>query len=196
MVNFFSNVENILDAILILIPIMVCIILVFKLVVPKKPVVGIGLAGGLGLLGYLLIKRRLKNAFDVEKKIAMHNKIINEFKEKQKTRYSAVMANKQVIDTLTKQRNKLAKKAYKHETELRLIDEELKDRAELNEQLLKSSGIFLKTVEGRSMARDDLLKRFEQQSNSHSPEIDSSTEGKTDGEIPRIEIEGYQLLEG
>ncbi len=192
MVNFFSNAGNILDAILILIPIVVCIILVFKLVVPKRPTLGIGLAGGVGLLGYFLVKRRLKNAFDVEKKIAEHNEMINEFKKKQKTRYNAVMANKQVIETLTKQRKKLAKNTEKHETELRLIDEELKDRKALNEQLLKSSGVFLETVGKRSRERDELLERFEKQTDS--PEIDRSPE-KTKGEISKIEIDGYHLLE-
>jgi len=193
MVNFFSNAGNILDAILILIPIVVCIILVFKLVVPKRPALGIGLAGGVGLLGYFLVKRRLKNAFNVEKKIAEHNEMINEFKKKQKTRYNAVMANKQVIETLTKQRRKLAKNTEKHETGLRLIDEELKDRRTLNEQLLKNSGVFLKTVGKRSRERDELLERFEKQTDS--PEIDRSPE-KTKGEISEIEINGYRLLKG
>ena len=193
MVNFFSNAENILDAILILIPIVVCIILVFKLVVPKRPVLGIGLAGGVGALGYFLVKRRLRNAFDVEKKIAEHNEMINEFKEKQKTRYNAVVANKQVIETLTKQRKKLAKNTEKHETELRLIDEELKDRKALNERLLKSSGVFSETVGKRSRERDELLERFEKQTGS--PEIDRSSQEKTRGEISKIEIDGYHLLE-
>ena len=193
MVNFFSNAGNVLDTILILIPVIVCIILVFKLVVPKKPLLGIGLAGGIGLLGYFLVKRRLRNAFAVEKKIAQHNEMINRFKIKQKTRYNAVMANKQVIATLTKQRKKLAKNAEKHETELRLIDEELKDRKTLNEQLLKSSAVFLETVEERNKERDELLERFERQSTS--PEIAKFSQKGVDKNTSKIEIDGYHLLE-
>lgn len=196
MIDILRNSGLWLDVILIIIPTVICIILIFKFAVPKRPVIGMGLAAGAGLLGYFLVKRRLKNAFDVEKKIAEHNQAMTEFKEKQKTRAELVLANNQVIKTLEKQNEKLGKKADKYKTEIQLIDEELKDRRALNEQLLKSSGAFLESTKNHSQERKELLRRFEEQSGYlEDDEPNQNTAGSKSGSASDIEIDGYRLLE-
>ncbi|MFQ6115842.1 MAG: hypothetical protein ACE5NG_17415 [bacterium] len=192
--NIFGNLDTILEVAIIIIPVLFIIFLLFKFVVPKRPAVGIGLAAGVGLLGAFLVKKRLKNAFDVEKQIAEHNKMMAEFKEKQKNRYNAVMANKQVIATLEKQRKKLAKNEEKYRTEIELIDAELRDRREHNERLLKSSEALVETMRESSQETDELTRRFDDLVSSYEPvEEERPTSGTT---APSdIEIGGYRLLE-
>jgi len=196
MIHFFSDLRNWLDVVLLLIPILVVLFLIIKFVLPKKPALGIGLAGGVGLLGYFLVRRQMQNAFEVEKKIAEHNWMMAEFKEKQKTRYNAVMANKQIIDNLEKQRQKLAKDEQKYQDELRLLDAELDDRRKLNDELLKSSSEFLATSVSRSQARQKLLQDYEAQSqNSKQTSTDAAATPATGGAGTAIEVDGYHLQE-
>ena len=191
MPSFVSDFKNISDVILLLIPVIIVIILIFKFVLPKRPVLGIGLAGGVGLLGYFLIKRRLKNAFDVEDKIAEHNEMIAEFKERQSIRYNEVMANKKVIENLEAQKEKLEKQGETYKTEIELIDAELNDRKKLNKQLIERSEHFLQETAGRSQSYEALLKRFREQSGNATP-VEVST---TESGMSVIEIDGYRLTE-
>ncbi len=181
------NWQTILDVAIIVIPLLIVLYLIIRFIVPKKPALGIGLALGGGLIGALLIRSRLKKAFDVEKKIAEHNDMMAKFKQKQKQRFEAVLANKRVIEVLEKQREKLAKNAAKHETELRLIEAELKDRKELNEKILSESAEFLESVEGRSADRKKLLEKYVTEGGEIADE-DTTADGGD------IEINGYRLI--
>ncbi len=186
------NWKTALDVLIILLPLLVVLYLIIRFIVPKKPALGIGLAIGGGLIGAFLLRSRLKNAFDVEKKIAEHNDMMAKFKAKQKQRAQAVLANKQVIDALEKQRKKLAKNAQKHETQLKLLDAELNDRKELNEKILSESEEFLQSVEGRSADRQKLLREYQNATATPQPE----PENRGTAEHPDIELDGYRLLEG
>jgi len=150
----------ILDIGLIAIPILIVLFFVIKYVIPKKPALGIGLAIGGGLLGAWLIKRRLQSAHDAEEELALHNKMMAAFKDKQDKRAQAVLVNKEVIATLQDQRTKLAKNAAKHETELALIDKELEERKKLNEKILSDTDAFVDSTKKRSSERKNLLDRF------------------------------------
>ncbi|RMG67273.1 MAG: hypothetical protein D6715_05180 [Calditrichaeota bacterium] len=188
MASLLSDLKLILSVLLILIPVIIGIYLVFKMVVPRRPALGIGLAGGLGLLGYWLARRRLKQAFDVEKALAEHNAMMDAFKKRQKERYNAVMANKTVIEELEKQKRRLEKDREKYRTEIALIDAELKERRRFNDLLLKESGDFLEQIASRSEQRRALLDRY------------LATSGATEPEEPHphgqeIEIAGYRLKE-
>ena len=191
--NALMNVRTIADVLIILLPLLLILYLIIRFIVPKKPTLGIGLAIGGGLLGAFLLRSRLKKAFDVEKKIAEHNEMMAKFKAKQKQRAQAVLANKQVIDTLEKQRKKLAKNAQKYETQLKLLDAELNDRKKLNEKILSESQEFLQSLEGRSAKRQALLRQYEQ-SATGEPQPEPENRGTADR--PDIELDGYRLLEG
>jgi len=191
--DVLTNWNVVLDVAIILLPLLVVLYLIIRFIVPKKPALGIGLAIGGGLLGAFLIRSRLKKAFDVEKKIAEHNEMMAKFKAKQKQRAQAVLANKQVIDVLEKQRKKLAKNAQKHETQLKLLDAELTDRKKLNEKILSESEEFLQSVEGRSAKRQALLRQYE---HSVAGEAQPEPENRGTAETPDIVLNGYRLLEG
>lgn len=187
------NWRTLLDVGIILLPLLIVLYLVIRFILPKKPALGIGLAIGGGLLGAFLIRSRLKKAFDVEKKIAEHNEMMAKFKAKQKQRAQAVLANKQVIDTLEKQRKKLAKNAQKHETQLKLLEAELNDRKELNDKILSESEEFLQSLEGRSAKRQALLRQYQ---NATASEPQEEPENRGTAEHPDIVLDGYRLLEG
>ena len=189
------NLSLIMDILLILIPVLILILLLFKFVVPKKPALGIGLAIGGGLLGTWLVNRRLKSAFNVEKKLAAHNKMMAEFKAKQKQRAQAVVANRQVIKTLEKQREKLSEEAVKHETELKLIDRELEDRHKLNEEIVSKSSVFLEASEQGSENRKALLKRYL----NSTTKVTANNKATSDiidplSESAGLQIEGFHLF--
>jgi hypothetical protein len=192
MMDFFGNFGKYLEIIILAIPFIVAIILIIKYVLPKRPALGIGLAGGVGLVGYFLVRNKLKRAFQVEDQIADHIKDMAEFKNVQKNRYKAVLANKEIIDELEKQRTKLAKNSDKYETEIKLLDAELADRRAMNEKLLDNSKELLKTTEERTSERDDLLQRFMKESGV-SGIVSTPATTPTAGE--QIEINGYRLKE-
>ncbi len=184
------------DVAIIAVPVLIVIYLVFKFLVPKKPALGIGLAIGGGFLGAWLIRRRLKAAFDVEKELAAHNEMMAQFKDKQKNRAQAVLANKQVIDTLEKQREKLSEKAEEHSTELQLIEAELEERKKLNTKILTDSEAFLDNSEKRSENRKKLLEQYEDENGSISGDAPlEEVSNKGTAEEPRIEINGYRLIQ-
>ncbi len=187
------NISTLLDILIILVPMLIIGYLVFKFLIPKKPVLGIGLALGGGLLGAWLLRNRLQKAFDVEEKLAEHNEMMAKFKEKQKQRFQAVMANKQVIANLEKQRRKLAKKEQQHATELKLIDAELKDRRALNEEILSGSADFLRSVDQRSADRQKLLRQYYETGN---PADQPLPKNKGTAQDPDIELDGYRLEKG
>lgn len=187
------NVSTLLDIIIILIPMIIIGYLIFKFLIPKKPVLGIGLALGGGLLGAWLLRNRLQKAFDVEEKLAEHNEMMAKFKAKQKQRFQAVIANKQVIANLEKQRQKLAKKGQQHTTELKLIDAELADRRSLNEQILSGSAEFLQSVDQHSADRQKLLQRYYGAANQPEQPLPKN---KGTVQDPDIELDGYRLEKG
>jgi len=185
------------DIAIILIPVVIAIVLIWKFVVPKRPALGIGMAIGAGLLGAFFVNRRLKKAFDVEKKLAEHNQMMAKFKEKQKQRFETVMANKKVIEELEKQKKKLEKKGGQYATEVNLLKKEIEERSELNKKILADSEEFLESLEERRSSIKDLLERYEAESGtvvSHEPEPDIPNRGT--GEHPDIEIDGFRLLDG
>ena len=124
------------DLLLILIPIVAVVIIILVFVMPKNPKIGAGLLAGTGLVGFFLLRSRLKDAFAIEKRISKYHKDIADFNEKQKIRTSGVMANKEVISTLEKQQERFKKNEDKYQTELTLIDAEIKDRKVLNDKLI------------------------------------------------------------
>ena len=81
MANIWQRPGAFIDIGVIVIVVVVVIFLILKFVGGKKPALGMGLAGGVGLLGYFLVRKRLKRAFDVEKQIAAFNDSMAKFKE-------------------------------------------------------------------------------------------------------------------
>jgi len=187
--NTLGNMDTILDVLIILIPLLIALFLVFKFVFPKKPLLGIGLALGGGLLGAFFIRRRLQKAFDAEDEIARHNTMMAEFKKKQKQRSQVIAANEEVIKYLKKQKNKLEKKGDKFEIQKKQIDKELKDRQRLNEKILSDSDEFLNSLKTKDAARMDLLKQLEDE---QAMQTDFSQEGGPTQEA--IEVNGYRLI--
>ncbi len=177
-----SGIKNWLDVLIILVPILVALILIWKMVLPRNPKLGIGLIAGIGLIGGYFMQRKLKKAFAVEDKLAEFNEEYARFKEIQKRRQEAVSANQQVIKVLQKKRQKLAKHAERYQTEIQLVDAELQDRKKLNEQLLKEAASFVAAARARSKARQELIGTL--------PQSDKSP---TDPGRP-IEIDGYHLI--
>ncbi len=175
-----SSIRIWLDLLLLLLPLLVAMWLVYKLVLPKNPKLGLGILSGLGLIGAFLTQRKLKKAFAVEDKLSEFNENYARFKEIQKRRHQAVTANRRVIKVLEAQRQKLAKNAEKYKTELQLIDAELKDRLKLNEALINNAEEFVTTVKARSAARKRLLQDVNQ------PPASSGSD---------IEIDGHRLIE-
>ncbi len=180
------------DVTIIVIPILLVLGFILKFIVPKKPLLGIGLVVGGGLLGSWLINRRLRSAQDAEERLATHNKMMAAFKDKQDQRAEAVLVNKKIIDTLEAQRAKLAEKQEKHRDELKLIDAELSDRQKLNKDILSDSGDFLNTVAKRSRGRKNILDRFITEGESLSGDAPVS---EPDGNSTQIEINGHRLIE-
>lgn len=192
MTQIFQRPGSFIDVAVLIVLFVVMIYLIIRFVGGRKPLLGIGLAGGVGLLGYFLIHRRLQNAFDVEKKIAAFNDSMAQFKEKQKTRYQAVTANQEVIKTLQQRQEKLKKKGKGYETEIALLDKEINDRKELNAGLLDRTEDFLKKSRAGSAGRRELLDSL---TNRFNP-IPTEKEVVQDGDSGSITIDGYQLQEG
>ncbi len=179
----FSSLKVWLEVLIILIPVIIVLFLVWKLVLPHHPKLGIGLIAGVGLIGGYFIQKKLKKAFAVEDKLAEFNEDFARFKEIQKRRQEAVTANQEVIRVLNGKRKKLEKNADKYQTELQLVDAELEDRKKLNEQLLKDAASFVAGAKKRSKERQKLIGGFPQEE-----------PGPANPEKP-IEIDGYRLLE-
>jgi septal ring factor EnvC (AmiA/AmiB activator) len=118
-----------------------------------------------------------------------------EFKEKQKQRAQAVLANKKVIETLQQQREKLAKDADKYSTELDLIDAELKERKELNKKILENADSFMDSVEKRSTDRKKLLEQYYDEGNSISADTPvPAVPNRGTAAVPDIEINGHRII--
>ena len=64
-----------LDIALLALPVVLVLFFIIKFVVPKKPLLGIGLAIGTGIFGAWLVRRRLQGAQDAE---ADWRRIIND----------------------------------------------------------------------------------------------------------------------
>jgi len=180
-----SKIGELIDIIIILSPLIVILFLVFKFVLPKSPGLGIGLAGAVGIFGYFLIKRKLKKAQDIENQISEHNEMMAEFTTIQNTRAESVAANEEIINQLTKMRNKLDVKNEQHRTKLKLIDAEINEREKLNRDLLSRSSVVLNSIGERSRERRRVLDLIE-------PRPTPSSIDESDG----IEINGYSLSEG
>lgn len=180
----FNSLRVWLDVALLLLPLLIAAVLIYKLVLPKHPKLGLGILAGMSAIGAFLVHRKLKKAFAVEDKLAEFNEDYAKFKEIQKRRQQAVTANQQVIKVLEKQREKLAKDAEKYKTELQLIDAELKDRLALNEKLIKDAESFVASAKERSERRKKLLT-------SDLPPVAETP----DAEKKDIEIDGFRLIE-
>ena len=180
----FSSLKIWLDVALLIIPLLVGMFLVYKLVLPKNPKLGLGILAGMGAIGAFLVHRKLKKAFAVEDKLAEFNENYAQFKEIQKRRQEAVTANQQVIKVLEERKKKLEKNADKYRTELQLIDAELKDRLALNEKLIHDAESFVSTVKERSAQRKKLL--------STDLPAENATDDSAQGDI---EINGFRLIE-
>ncbi len=177
-----SGIKIWLDVLIIVIPVIVALILIWKLVLPRHPKLGVGMIAGVGLIGGYLIHRKLKKAFAVEEKLAEFNEEFARFKEIQKRRQEAVSANQQVIRILQKKRQKLAKHADRYQTELKLVDAELKDREALNRQLLEDASSFVAAARARSKERQKLIGTL--------PENEEAAPAPN----APIEIDGYHLI--
>lgn len=190
----FSEIDFALirDITIIVIPVLLVLGFVFKFVVPKKPLLGIGLALGGGLLGAWLVNRRIRSAQDAEERLAAHNKMMAAFKDKQDQRAEAVLANSKIIETLEVERQKLAEKEDAQSAKLKLIDSELNDRRELNKEILSDSGAFLDSVKNRSRDRQNILDRFLAEGGSLSGDAPIS---EPDGNSAQIELNGHRLIE-
>ncbi len=172
------------DVLLLLVPLLVAMFLVYKLILPRKPKLGLGILAGMGALGAFFLQRKLKKAFAVEDKLSEFNDNYARFKEIQKRRQEAVTANQQVIKVLEERRKKLEQNAEKYRSELQLIDAELKDRLALNEKLIHDAQSFLASAKERSAQRKKLLTQ------DPPPAAPSSKASDSD-----IEIDGYRLFE-
>lgn len=106
----FNSLRVWLDVVLILLPLLVAAILVYKLVLPKHAKLGLGILAGMSALGAFLVHRKLKKAFAVEDKLAEFNEDYARFKEIQKRRQQAVIANQQVIKSLKSARRSCRKR--------------------------------------------------------------------------------------
>ena len=60
------------DLLLVLIPVVAAIILIVVFVLPKHPKIGAGLLAGTGIIGFFLLRSRLKNAFSLEERISKY----------------------------------------------------------------------------------------------------------------------------
>ena len=179
----FSELKVWLEVIIILIPVIVALILIWKLILPRHPKLGVGLIAGVGLIGGYFVQRKLKKAFAVEDKLAEFNENFARFKETQKRRQEAVSANQEVIRVLQKKREKLSRHADRYQTELKLIDAELQDRQALNEQLLNDASAFVSAARARSKARQKLIGALPENDGPETPDARSP-----------IEIDGYRLI--
>ena len=182
------------DLLLILIPIVVVVILIIVFVMPKNPKIGAGLLAGTGIIGFFLLRSRLKNAFSLEQRISKYHKEMADFKNKQKVRASGVMANKEIISTLENQKDRLKKNEKKYQTELSLIDAEIKDRKLLNEKLLNETDSFIKNSEERSIDRRALAQKVLSQSTVGIIEDEQDSDDNTSG-TTMFSIGGYSLKE-
>lgn len=182
------------DLLLILIPIVAVVIIILVFVMPKNPKIGAGLLAGTGLVGFFLLRSRLKNAFSIEKRISKYHKDIADFKEKQKIRTAGVMANKEVISTLEKQQERFKKNEDKYQTELTLIDAEIKDRKVLNDKLINETDSFLDKSEKKSLDRRALAQKVLSQSTIGIIE-DEPDNNVIATEPAAIKINGYSLKE-
>jgi membrane-associated HD superfamily phosphohydrolase len=178
-----SGIKVWLDVAVILIPVIVALILIWKLVLPRHPKLGVGLIAGVGLIGGYFVQRKLKKAFAVEDKLAEFNEDFARFKETQKRRQEAVSANQEVIRVLQKKQEKLAKHADRYETELKLIDAELQDREKLNKQLLEDASSFVAGAMARSKERQKLIGALPDEQEAEPAEPNAP-----------IEIDGYHLF--
>ncbi len=178
-----SQLKIWLDVAIILIPVIVALILIWKLILPRHAKLGMSLIAGVGLIGGYFVRRRLKKAFAIENTLAEFNENFARFKETQKRRQQAVSANQEVIRVLQKKRAKLSRHADHYQTELKLIDAELKDRQALNQQLLNDASAFVSAARTRSQARQKLIGALPKEEHPEAPETQTP-----------IKIDGYRLI--
>jgi hypothetical protein len=62
------------DILIVAVPFIAIIVLLYLFVVPKNSKLGYALMAGTGILGFFMVRSRLKNAFAVESKIAQYHK--------------------------------------------------------------------------------------------------------------------------
>ncbi len=177
------------DTLILLLPLLIVVVLFLMLVIRKSPLLGMGMLAGAAVLGTWLVKnKKLQSAFEIEKKLAGKNDNLKQFKERQKERYQAVMANREIIAELEKKLKQLQKQPARNKIEIQLLEKEISERKTLLEKLLKEEDdIFSAEPPPPTNAGDNKLDVYDY------PEEDG---GETVSPKPgKIELNGYRLIE-
>lgn len=177
------------DTLILLLPLLIVAVLFVMLVIRKSPLLGVGMLAGAAVLGTWLVKnKKLQSAFEIEKKVAGKNEKLKQFKERQKERYQAVMANREIITELEKKLKQLQKQPAANKIEIQLLEKEISERKALLEKLLKEEDDILPAESPQpGDTGDNKLDVYDY------PEEDGG-----DSVSPRpgkIELNGYRLIE-
>ncbi|KAA3658843.1 MAG: hypothetical protein DWQ10_10295, partial [Calditrichaeota bacterium] len=146
-------------------------------------------AGLTGIIGAFFLKRRIDKIFAVEKKNAEHSEELRTFKNRQKRRSEAVLANEEAMRLLQKQREKLAKNADQHKTKIETLDKEIEERQQLQEKLMEDPDTILSTSGQKGQERVAQSNTIE----TDPPQFPLRHE--TDKEFPSFELLGHRLTE-
>ncbi len=178
------------EAFLLLMPAIITMLLFCIMIISRnKSRLGIGLLAVTGFLGLLFSKdRRLREAFDIESKLAKTNRTLNDFKKRQRGRYNAVTANLQVISELQRQLARLRKNPAENRTEIKLLEVEMKERKELNDKFLSDGENPIMDVHSNGQANNGhALEFYNFQENNYLSNLSQST-------LEDIEIDGHRLF--
>lgn len=184
----FLGLSN--ETLILLIPVAIALILILVVLIARGKT---GLAIGIlatGLLGFLFLKkRRLQEAFDIEDKLAKNNEKFEDFKKRQKERYQAITANKEILIQLKEKLEQLKKKPAENRLEIQLLEKEIKEREALNEKLLSEDSEFFPAEEPTAaIPNEESLKVYDLEEEKAKPKPPSS--GKVE-----IEVGGHRLFE-
>ncbi|KAA3619425.1 MAG: hypothetical protein DWQ05_01520 [Calditrichaeota bacterium] len=137
------NFSAYIDLAILAVPFLIALYIIIRFVAPKRPKLGLALVGITGILGGILIKRRMNKIFAVEEKIAEDSEPMRKFKNRQKRRNESVIANDEATKLLQEQRDKLAKHSEKNATKIAILDKEIAERQELSTKLLQDADALL-----------------------------------------------------
>ncbi len=183
----FLGLSN--ETLILLIPVAIALILILVVLIARGKT---GLAIGIlatGLLGFLFLKkRRLQEAFDIEDKLAKNNEKFDEFKKRQKERYQAITANKEILLQLKEKLEQLKKKPAENRLEIQLLEKEIQEREALNEKLLSEDSEFFAGEETAAIPNEESLKVYDLEEEKAKPKPPAS--GKVE-----IEVGGHRLFE-
>ena len=97
MINFINIIINNFENILLILLFIFIICLILKFIFPKRPILGIALATGAGIFGYLFLRHRWKTSSKIQEKIDQFNDSMAEFKEEQQRKIQIVKENEEKI---------------------------------------------------------------------------------------------------